>query len=153
MSNYIPIVSQDDEPTMVVRPFVPPPPPAPVAAALAPIFNQPAPKPKKSAPKQVDLHGRVLAIDNTKTVDVKAHTRANGTYVTSHSRTIKVNKSSKSAKASKPTKNSKKINPAFKKTSNYFPPAHVFQGMDDETAKFIKSMMIDDLHKFAKGDM
>ena len=126
MATYIPIVSQEiEEPTMVVRPSVPPAPPAP--------------KTPKSALKQPSLTGKTVRFAAPLT-QVRTYQRANGTRVRSHTRVIKSNKSSKSAKASKPHRNTKNV--ASKPARGPFPPKSAFAGMDDETAKLIKSMMI-----------
>ena len=144
MSNFIPFVTQDEEATMVVHPSVPSPVPSPPAA----------PKSKKSAPKQLNLFGQVVAPPKTKTVDVKAHTHNDGTYVAGHKRTVKLNKSSKSVKALKPVF----LSPAaafakFEKKHGFLAAAESFAGCDKETAKLIKSMLIQDKLDEARGNV
>ena len=93
--NYIPIVLQDiEEPTMVVRPSVPPAPPAP--------------KTPKYALKQRSITGKTVRFAAPLT-QVRTYQRANGTRVRSHTRVIKSNKSSKFAKASKPRRITKNV--------------------------------------------
>ena len=72
------IVSQDDEGTMVVRP-----------SDITAHSNTG----KKSTPKQFNLWGKPVTAPATQTVEVKAHTRKDGTYVPTHLRFVKANKS------------------------------------------------------------
>ena len=117
MSNYIPTVTQDEELTMA-NPEVPPP------AARAP-------RPLKSAPKQLDLFGNILPSPKTKSVRVQAHTRRGGSRVAAHVRTIKSNKVSKVSKSK---------------------PKYDFSSMDPETVKLVKSMMIQEKLDMVRGN-
>ena len=136
MATYISIVSQEiEEPTMVVRPSVPPAPPAP--------------KTPKSALKQPSLTGKTVRFAAPLT-QVRTYQRANGTRVHAHTRVVKSNKSSKSEKACTPRRNTKNI--AFKPNRGPFPSANAFAGVDPETAKLIKSMMIQDKLDLVRGD-
>ena len=112
---------------MVVRPSVPPAPPAP--------------KTPKSVLKQRSLTGKTVRFA-TPLTQVRTYVRTNGSRVRSHTRVIKSNKSSKSAKASKPRRITKNV--ASKPIRGPIPPRSTFSGMDPETAKLIKSMMIQD---------
>ena len=138
MSIYIPIVSQDEEPTMVVRPSVPVPPPVPQS--------------RKSSPKQVGLWGNPIRSKPTATVQVQAHTRRDGTRVAAHTRIVKSNKSSKSAKSPKPGNNTKNGAPKCNKPKrSFFPPS--LAAADPETAKLIKSMLIQDKLDMVQGKL
>ena len=143
MSAYIPIVSQDDEePTMVVRPSV-----HSTVRFTLPVRPTTKPKPKR---KQLNLFGKPISASKPKTVLVQAHTRNDGTRVSAHSRVIK---SSKSAKAPTPRARKNNRNPTRpNKPANIF-RAPIFNDMDPETAKLIKSMMIQDKFDRAKGNL
>ena len=121
---------------MVVRPSVPPAPPAP--------------KTPKSVLKQHSLTGKTVRFA-TPLTQVRTYVRTNGSRVRSHTRVIKSNKSSKSAKASKPRRTTKNV--AAKPIRGPFPPPSTcFSGMDSETAKLIKSMMIQDKLDLVRGN-
>ena len=117
MSNFIPTVTQDEELTM----DFPQVPEVPAAAARAPRPLNPANPWWKHA-----------KFPKSKSVQVQAHTRRDGSRVVRHIRHVKTNKVSKVSKSTK--------------------PKHNFDGIPPETVKLIKSMMIQDNLNLVRGN-